>query len=147
MQSKRKIGISKGGQEMHYSAGIIVKCKDKYLLLDRINIPFGFACLGGHVDEGEESLLAALRELKEETGILAKELKFLAEEEIPWNYCKSASVHYWYLYTTSVENEDFIFDKEEVKSMDWYSLEEIKNLQLEKVWEYWFKKLGILEKK
>ena len=141
---KRKTGKSNAGKEMHYSAGIIVECNGKYLLLDRINPPPGFACPAGHIDEGEEPKTAAIRELKEETGINVEELEFICEEEIPWNYCKSVSVHYWYLYRKSINLGNITIDKDEAKSMKWYSVEEIKSIQLEKVWEYWFKKLGII---
>ena len=30
-----KLGKSKDGREMHYSAGVIVECNSKYLMLDR----------------------------------------------------------------------------------------------------------------
>ena len=144
MKMQKKIGKSSDGREMHYSAGIIVECKGKYLLMDRINPPPGFACPAGHIDEGENPEVASLRELKEETGITKNKLEFICEEEIPWNYCKSANVHYWYLYRISVDSEEIIVDKDEAKTMKWFTIEEIENLQLEEVWEYWFKKLKII---
>ena len=52
--------------------------------------------------------------------------------------------HYWYLYRASVDSEDFVLEKEEEKSLAWYTKDEIKNLNLEEVWEYLFKKLEIL---
>jgi 8-oxo-dGTP pyrophosphatase MutT (NUDIX family) len=141
-----KKGQSSDGREMHYSVGILLKCKNKYFLMERKNPPPGFACPAGHIDEGEEKpKQAALRELKEETGIIAKDLEFLCEEEIPWNYCKFVvPVHYWYLFRLEVESENAIAEKEEAKSSGWYSVEEIKKIQLEKVWLYWFKKFNII---
>lgn len=144
MEKQKKIGKSKDGKEMHYSAGILVEYNGKYLLMDRINPPPGFACPAGHVDEGEDSKISAIRELQEETGIIVNDLEFLYEEEIPWNYCKSATVHYWYLYKISINSEKIILDKDEAKSIGWYSPEEIKNMNIEEVWLYWFKKLKIL---
>lgn len=141
---QKKTGKSTDGREMHYSAGIIVECNGKYLLMDRINPPPGFACPAGHIDEGESPEIASTRELKEETGIIKDKLEFICEEEVPWNYCKSTYVHYWYLYRTSVDSEEIIVDKDEAKTMKWFTIEEIKNLQLEEVWDYWFKKLKIL---
>ena len=41
------------GIPRHYIVGIIVERNEKYLLLERINFPYGFACPAGHVDEGE----------------------------------------------------------------------------------------------
>jgi len=144
MEPKMKTGISSDNREMHYSVGIIVECNGKYLLMDRINPPPGFASPAGHIDEGEEPMEAAIRELKEETGIEQMDLEFVCEEEIPWNYCKSVTVHHWYLYKTKVLKEDIVMDKEETKLMGWYTVEEMKEMNLEKVWSYWFKKLGII---
>ncbi|MBI5358165.1 NUDIX domain-containing protein [Candidatus Amesbacteria bacterium] len=33
---------------------------------------------------------------------------------------------------------------DESKSMGWYTQEQIKKLTLEPVWDYWFKKLGVI---
>ena len=40
--------------------------------------------------------------------------------------------------------QNIIIDKDEAKVMKWFTVEEIKNIQLEEVWEYWFKKLKII---
>ncbi len=142
---KMKLGKSKDGREMHYSAGVIVECNGKYLMLDRKNPPPGFACPAGHVDENEEPKVAAIREVYEETGIKLENVEFICEEEIPWNYCKSdIGVHYWYLYRASVLSENFVLEEEEEKSLAWYTVDEIKKLNLEPVWKYWFEKLKIL---
>ena len=54
------------------------------LLVKRINEPdaglWGFP--GGHVDEGETALEAAVRELKEETGIVGRALKYLTNVDL-----------------------------------------------------------------
>ncbi len=145
MENKKfKLGKSSDGREMHYSVGVIIEYNGKYLMLDRKNPPPGFACPAGHVDEGEEPKTTAIREVFEETGIKLKDIEFVCEEEIPWNYCRSATVHYWYLYKTNILSEDFIFNEKEEKSLAWYSKEEIKKLNLEPVWKYWFKKNKII---
>ncbi|MFA6586184.1 MAG: NUDIX hydrolase [Candidatus Paceibacterota bacterium] len=141
----RKIGISSDGREMHYSAGVIVECNGKYLMLDRKNPPLGFACPAGHIDKGEEPKVTAIREVFEETGIKLKDVEFICEEEIPWNYCKDGTgVHYWYLYKVSVPSENFVFHKEEAKSLAWYTKEQIKKFYFDPVWKYWFEKLKII---
>jgi len=141
-----KVGKSKDGKEMHYSVGVIIEHNGKYLLMDRVSPPPGFASPAGHIDEGEEPNEAAIREIREETGIniAQKDLEFICEEEIPWNYCRSIKGHYWYLYRATVDNEDIVIEKKEAKSMNWYTKEEMKELKLEEVWSYWFKKLGII---
>ena len=54
MNKKDKL-ISKAsnGQILHYSVGALIKKDGKYLLIDRVNPPFGLAGLAGHVDIGE----------------------------------------------------------------------------------------------
>lgn len=144
MESKKKIGISSDGREMHYSAGVILTFEGKILMLDRTNPPPGFACPAGHVDEGEDPKITALRETFEETGIKLPDVEFVCEEEVSWNYCKSATVHYWYLYKTNVSSEDLIWNEEESKSLAWYTVEQVQKLNLEPVWQYWFEKIGII---
>ena len=142
--NKKKIGKSKDGRVMHYSAGVIVSHDGKYLMLDRKNPPPGFASPAGHVDEGERPKVAAIREVYEETGIELNDVEFILEEEVPWNYCRSSGVHYWYLYKASVPTENLVFNSEEEKTLAWYTIEEIKKLNLELVWRYWFEKLKII---
>lgn len=141
----RKTGTSTDGRLMHYSAGVVVKSNGKYLLVDRIKPPFGFAGPAGHVDEGEDPKTACIRELKEETGIIVDDMEFMYEEEISWNYCKTAEVHYWHLYKVSVDSEDVVLEKEGAKSIGWYTVEEMKTLNLEKVWRYWFEKMNLIQ--
>lgn len=138
-----KIGISKEGKPMHYSVGALIKKGDKYLLIDRMKPPYGFASLAGHIDEGENSEQALLREVKEESGLNVLNYKLLCEEEINWNWCRrDVGVHYWYLYECEVEG-DIKENKQETKSIGWFSKSEINQLSLEKVWAYWFKKIGL----
>ena len=144
MEKKKKIGRSADGREMHYTAGIMVECNGKYLLMDRTNPPPGFACPAGHIDEEESPKTCALRELQEETGIILEDVEFICEEEIPWNYCKSATVHYWYLFKASASSEKVVIEEDEAKSIGWYTPQEMKQMNIEEVWFYWFKKLEIL---
>lgn len=54
---------------------IIIKSKDKIVLIKRKNPPFGWALPGGFVEMGESVETAALREAEEETSIKVKNLK------------------------------------------------------------------------
>lgn len=142
--NKYKQGKSKNGKLMHYSVGALIKKDNKYLLIDRLKPPLGFAGLAGHIDKDEDEIQALKREIKEESGLKIDSYKVLFEEELDWNWCsKGAGVHYWYLFECNVSGEikkSYI----ETKSIGWYIIDEIKKLKLEPVWEYWFKKLKII---
>ncbi len=142
--SKPKQGKSKNNKSMHYSVGALIKENDKYLLIDRVKPPLGFAGLAGHIDEGEDKIHALKREVEEESGLKIGCYRLFFEEELDWNWCsKGVDIHYWYLFGCEVSGEikqNFV----ETKSIGWYSLNEIKKLNLEPVWKYWFKKLGII---
>ncbi len=139
-----KIGLSKEKKEMHYSVGALIKKDGKYLLIDRAKPPFGFAGLAGHIDEGETKTEALFREVKEESGLKVEKYQLLFKEELDWNTCnKRIGVHYWHLFKCEASGEIRKYSSEE-KSIGWYTKEQIVDLKLEPVWEYWFRKLGIL---
>lgn len=139
-----KIGRSSKGGKMHYSVGAIIKKGNKYLLIDRRQYPLGFAGIAGHVDEGETPGQALIREVKEESGLDVKNFKLIHEEEVEWNKCiHKVRGHYWYLFECDVKGKPKRYKKEE-KSIGWYSKKDIEKLELEHVWQYWFKKLGII---
>jgi len=139
-----KLGKSKKGSPMHYSVGALIKKDNKFLLIDRVNIPLGFAGIAGHIDKGENPEKALAREIKEESGLKLVSQKLIFIEERKNNICsKRVSVHYWYLFECEVSGE-IKRNKTETKSIAWYSQKEIKKLKLEPVWKYWFKKLKII---
>lgn len=143
---KPKIGQSSKGQIMHYSVGAIVKKGEKYLLIDRVKPPYGYAGLAGHVDEGESPQDALVREIREESGLNVVSFSKLYEEELDWNSCsKGVGVHYWSLYHCEVEGE-VKRNTAETKAIGWFTKEQIKKLDLEPVWKYWFEKQGVLRK-
>lgn len=139
-----KLTTSTKGKPMHYSVGAVIQRNGKYLLIDRVNPPFGFAGLAGHIDEGETPEEALQREVKEESGLIVEEYRLLYEEERDGNICsKGIDVHYWYLYECIVEGE-IKHNTKETKSIGWYTKEEIKKLTVEQVWTYWFTKRILL---
>jgi len=140
--SMPKIGKSKDGKEMHYAVGALIQRNGKYLLIDRVNPPFGFAGIAGHVDEGESKEQALVREVKEESDLKVEDHKLIFEEELNWNRCsRGIGIHYWYLFECETSGE-VKGNIAEAKSIGWYALSEVKKLKLEPVWAYWFKKLN-----
>ncbi len=138
-----KLG-EKDGKKIHYSVGAIIVRDGKYLLVDRLKIPYGFACVAGHVDEGETPEDAIQREIKEESGLKTEKIELLDEEFIDWNECRrGVRGHYFYVFKTEAGGM-VAFNSQETKSIGWYSIDEIKKLTLEPVWAYLFKKIGLL---
>ncbi|MBI4895020.1 MAG: NUDIX domain-containing protein [Candidatus Aenigmarchaeota archaeon] len=128
----------------HYSVGAIIIRSDRYLLIDRVKFPFGYACVAGHRNPDETDEEAVDREVIEETKLVVVRKKLVYTEVVPWNTCsKGINVHDWKVYECDATG-DVLIDPGEAKSYGWYTREEIYNLNLEPVWKYFFEKLGIL---
>lgn len=139
-----KLAKSKKDQPMHFTVGALIEKSGKYLLVDRVQPPLGFAGIAGHVDEGEGPAEALKREVEEESGLKLSSYKLLLEEELDWNWCaKGVNTHYWYLFECKFSGK-IKENKRETKSISWFAPEEIKKLKLEPAWQYWFKKLRII---
>lgn len=139
-----KLSKTEVGKEIHFSAGAVIKKDGKYLLVERNVPPSGFAGPAGHIDEGEYEIQAVIREVKEETGLDFLNPKLLFEEQLDWNWCsKGIGLHHWYLFSGEVSG-DIQENERETKSIGWYSEDQIRTLELEDVWKYWFKKLGVI---
>lgn len=139
-----KTGKSTKGKEMHYSVGALIKKDNRYLLIDRNVPPFGFACPAGHIEGDEATEKAIRREVNEEIGLTVESLKLVTNGEVEDNKCsKGVEVHYWYIFDCKVSGE-LKRNEREAKSINWYSREEIKRLNLEPAWRYWFNKLRII---
>ncbi|MFC1613372.1 NUDIX hydrolase, partial [Patescibacteria group bacterium] len=134
----------KKGKKMHYSVGALIEKDGKYLLIDRVNPPYGFSGIAGHIDENENETEALIREVKEESGLKVIKHSLLFEEEVDGNEChRGIKTHYWYVFNCDVVGE-ISQNEREVKSIGWYTKEQIRDLKLEPVWEYWFKKLKLI---
>lgn len=87
-----------------------------------------YATTGGHVTYGDNGLVTAIKEVEEELGlkIEEKEIKFIDSIKYPIAYCEIYYVH------KNVEIKDLILQEAEVESVDWYSVDKIKELILNK---------------
>lgn len=143
MEPKAKEGMI-NGQAVHYSVGAVVCREGEYLLIDRNVPPLGFASVAGHVDAGETPEEALVREVKEESGLEVITRALLLEELAPDNPCmKGMTQHYWYVYNCEVAGE-LRQNIEETKSIGWYTIEQLRSLPFEPIWQYWFTQLHIL---
>ncbi len=75
---------------------------------------------GGHIDEGEDPLTAALRETKEEIGLELKpeDLKFICA------YATDKKLIYVYLSDRTDKEDELTLSKEEVEAVEWVELED-----------------------
>ncbi len=138
-----KLGRTKNGKDMHYSVGALIKKDGKYFLIDRAIFPLGFAEVADHIDGDESPEEALKRELKEEVGLDLINHKLIFEEEVENTCSKGVDHHYWYVFECEV-NGKVKRSERETHSASWYTQGQIRTLKLEPVWEYWFKKLGII---
>lgn len=126
------------------SAGIVLWRGKKILLLDRAFFPFGWACPAGHLKKGEDPKIGALRELKEETGLLATSPKLvLAKKRIKNKCVKGSKYHDWFVFEAKAKGRLKI-NKSEAKEIKWFLPQDIKKLKLESIWLRWLKELNII---
>ncbi|MBP6942478.1 MAG: NUDIX domain-containing protein [Candidatus Buchananbacteria bacterium] len=104
-----------------------VKClieNEGAFLLVRINYGHRrWTVPGGGIHKGEASEVAAMRELKEETGVVTTEVKKIGEYVSTHQY-KIDTVHVYY---ARVPNRDFAIDGFEIAEANWFTLEQIPN--------------------
>ena len=111
-------------------------------MLNRKNYPYGWACPAGHIDQGEGPENAAHREIEEETGIKTGEIHKLIQEFVDWNECtQGVKGHYWHVYEAKSWSGHVKERDKEAHEITWIPQNKLKELDLEPVWEYWFKKL------
>ncbi len=140
------VSTSSSGKEMHTSVGALICREGKYLLVDRAVFPFGWAPVAGHVDVGETLQEALAREVSEEVGLCVVRSSLLHTEEVDGNTCsKSVDVHAWSIFVCEVTG-DVAVKPDEVKSVGWFSVDEILQLELEEVWRHFFVVQKLLSK-
>lgn len=149
----------------HTSVGMIVWKRENLLLIERGRKPFGFAPPAGHVDADILFEDSAKRELFEEVGLTATNLKLLIEGRKE-NPCRreGGTWHQWKIYEIKTTGE-IKRSEDETKQARFVSRKEIKSLMvrtekylnkeiteeewekapgIEPVWYDWFKKLEII---
>jgi ADP-ribose pyrophosphatase YjhB (NUDIX family) len=127
-------------EKCHPCIGAIIIRDNQILMIDRKKFPFGWACVAGHIDEGEEPEKSLFREVQEESGLNIIDYQLLFEEEINNPCRRGINYHYWYVYECKVSGE-IIKNYEETNDIKWIDLDRIKELTLEPVWEYLFKQI------
>lgn len=103
--------------------------------MDKDSFPgcYDVSC-AGHMTAGEDFLSTAIRELSEELNIIAKQedLKFLFSQQVEGEYTfhkrpfRNREVNYVYLLEETVSLERLSYQKEEIESLKWIEIEQLR---------------------
>ncbi|MES5046371.1 NUDIX hydrolase [Rhizobium nepotum] len=114
------------------ASSAIVRNGDRLLLVRRINPPSKdmFAFPGGRGEEGETPAETALRELQEETGIVAREPQLFATYDLPSHNAEGALTSHYFLsvFTVETDADPAVTAADDAADAGWYTLSEIKRL-------------------
>ena len=110
-------------------ASVLVKHENKYLLgkRNKENANGKWIIPGGGINWGETSEQAAIREIKEETGIDVKIKKLICIKEIIATHADYHSIVFFYLAEPISKK---IIASEDVSEARYFSIEEIKELDV-----------------
>lgn len=112
---------------VHESAGVIVVRDDgKVLLFKRTKFPRLLTIPAGHIEVGENALVAASREMEEEIGVSPEKLVLLFDGDIAGDSCVGgADIHHWHAYGYKMEGNEKVHLDEEGSSWGWYTSHEL----------------------
>ena len=123
--------------ERHLNVTVYVTNKEGKFLFIRHKKLQKWLPPGGHIEENEIPDVAALREVKEETGLIVelqgerfpRESDCVRPYGIQMNVIKEGEhEHMDLIYWAKPINEDeLVFNEEETESINWYSIDEILN--------------------
>ena len=132
------------------SVGMVVRAPTgRILLLDRLkgiyggkdspNHEFdpglGLACPAGHIEPNEDRFSAGLRELREETDIVAYKTARIVLEFVASNPCRKAKNHHWYIMQIEAYNEHAVLmEPTKHGALVWAKPDDALQLDLEPVW-------------
>lgn len=140
--TKIKILIE-NNEPIHVVVCPIIKNGNKFLIIKRKLPPLVYAGIAGHVNEGESIDDAVIRKVKGETGLDTISKKEIFSDLVGFPPpCRIDGVlrHKIYIYEVAVTG-DLMISEVDAESYGWYTMEEIRKLELEKVWKYIFDKI------
>jgi ADP-ribose pyrophosphatase YjhB (NUDIX family) len=114
------------------ASSAIVRRGDRVLLVRRINPPSQhmFAFPGGRGEPGETPEETALRELQEETGIIARHPQLFATYDLPTFDGAGVLTSHFFLsvFTVEADDEATVLAADDAIDAGWYTLDEIRTL-------------------
>ncbi len=116
---------------LHNGVVIFIVNDKKQVLLEKRSSnrkfnPNKWELVGGHVSAGEALEHAALRELKEEIGIdtTINELIPFGAKEVDLQD-KASHIFYFYYFKCTLEEKDFVIQKEELSEVKWFDIDKV----------------------
>lgn len=106
---------------------ILDKTANRVLVQERVKEPCGITFPGGHVEKGESFIGAAIREVKEETGLEVKNLK--ACGVVHWCNKSSDERYLAFLYKTS-DYKGKLTESTKEGSVFWVDIDSLNKLEL-----------------
>lgn len=114
------------------ASSAIVRNGDRLLLVRRINPPSRdmFAFPGGRAEAGETPAETALRELEEETGIVARHPQLFATYDLPTRDADGGLTSHYFLsvFTVETDADPAVAAADDAADAGWYTLAEIRRL-------------------
>lgn len=110
-------------------AGCIIEHGDKILLIRNTYGDGSWSFPGGGVKKNEEPEQAAVREVKEEVGIMINNPTSLGSFLYPWQY-RLDTVN---VFMVNVDSENIKINKDEIKEAKWFAKNSISNIELSAV--------------
>ena len=130
--------IKTEAEEFHVRTCGIIKQENKFLIM-KVNKTSYYHIPGGHIEIGEDSEQAVIREIKEEIGCDVKEAKLFSIEENFWmrNNRKCHGIEFYYIIKPKQKIKMQVCEKiendkgeEKLLNFKWVTLEELKDIDL-----------------
>lgn len=119
-------------EEYHLVVNVWIKNSKNELLIaqrsENKTFPLMWECVGGSAIEGETTLDAAIRETNEELGIDLSDSKYKLIGTTNRYYEGCPDILDVYLFEKDIDNNDIIFQKEEVNDVMWADYNKIMEL-------------------
>ncbi len=133
-------GTTNNHGEYHLVVHMWFRNKDgKYLIQQRNKltdrVPYQWSCTGGAAISGDTSLIAAVRETKEELGVEIDSQKFKLINRYFMDEIDTSYITDVYLIEEDILIKDLILDKVEVKDVAYKTINEIREMILQK--KFW----------
>ena len=132
INKKVKRGSKLSNDEFHIVVNSwIINDKNEFLITQRVetkSFPLTWECTGGSALSGETSIMAAIREVKEELNIDVYEENSVFIGKTLRYYENCPDILYVYVFKTNIDISEVKIQEEEVNDVKWASKEEILEL-------------------